>query len=108
MLKHIVKWFPKTLHSINSLGLNGLMQAVASRNYEAITYLLESGIDPNIMDQDGWSAKAWAILMNDHESLKRLSTVSVLTHSKHTNVCGMGLVAVGTVLSDLMKSKVGH
>lgn len=99
-LKRILKWYPHVMKTKNSLGLTGLMQAVASRNYEAITLLLQSGIDPNVMDQDGWTAKAWAILMNDHESLKRLSRISVLTHSLHNDVCGLSMLGVGTLLSN--------
>lgn len=98
-LKRILKWYPHVTKTKNSLGLTGLMQAVASRNYKAITLLLQSGIDPNVMDQDGWTAKAWAIFMNDHESLKRLSRISVLTHSLHNDVFGMSMLGVGTTLT---------
>ena len=59
-LKRIVALFPHILKSKNPLGLTGLMQAVASRNYDAITYLLNKGVDANVMDKDGWTAKAWA------------------------------------------------
>lgn len=99
-LKRILQWYPHVMNAKNSLGLTGLMQAVASRNYEAITLLLQSGIDPNVMDQDGWTAKAWAILINDHESLKRLSRISVLTHSLHNDIFGMSMLGIGTTLTD--------
>lgn len=104
-LKRILKLYPQVIKNKNSLGLTGLMQAVASRNYDAITLLLQSGIDPNVMDQDGWTAKAWAILMNDHESLKRLSQISVLTYSLDKKVCGMAIVGIGTILSDKTLAK---
>lgn len=94
-LKQIVTLFPHILKSKNTLGLTGLMQAVASRNYDAITYLLNKGIDPNIMDQDGWTAKAWAVLLNDFESMKRLRGLSVLSHSLHNDVSGLAIVAIG-------------
>lgn len=99
-LKRILKWYPQVMKAKNSLGLTGLMQAVASRNYEAITLLLQKGIDPNVMDQDGWTAKAWAILMNDHESLKRLNSIGVLTHSLHNDVSALSLLGIGTLLSN--------
>jgi ankyrin repeat protein len=94
-LKQIVTLFPHILKSKNTLGLTGLMQAVASRNYAAITYLLNKGIDPNVMDQDGWTAKAWAVLLNDFESMKRLRGLSVLSHSLHNEVSGLAIVAIG-------------
>ncbi|MDO9305425.1 MAG: ankyrin repeat domain-containing protein [Sulfuricurvum sp.] len=94
-LKQIVKWYPRIIKSKNTLGLTGLMQAVASRNYDAITYLLNKGIDPNVMDQDGWTAKAWAVLLNDFESMKRLRGLSVLSHSLHNDVSGLAIVAIG-------------
>lgn len=94
-LKQIVTLFPHILKSKNTLGLTGLMQAVASRNYDAITYLLNKGIDPNIMDKDGWTAKAWAVLLNDFESMKRLRGLSVLSHSLHNDVSGLAIVAIG-------------
>ena len=94
-LKQIVTLFPHILKSKNTLGLTGLMQAVASRNYVAITYLLNKGIDPNVMDQDGWTAKAWAVLLNDFESMKRLRGLSVLSHSLHNEVSGLAIVAIG-------------
>lgn len=94
-LKQIVTLFPHILKSKNTLGLTGLMQAVASRNYDAITYLLNKGIDPNVMDQDGWTAKAWAVLINDFESMKRLRGLSVLSHSLHNEVSGLAIIAIG-------------
>lgn len=90
-LKQIVTLFPHILKSKNTLGLTGLMQAVASRNYDAITYLLNKGIDANVMDRDGWTAKAWAVLLNDFESMKRLRGLSVLSHSS-----GLVIVAIGS------------
>jgi len=95
-LKQIVRWHPYVIKSRNALGLTGLMQAVASRNYDAITYLLNKGIDPNVMDQDGWTAKAWAVLLNDFESMKRLRGMSVLSHSTHNDLSGLAIVAVGS------------
>lgn len=104
-LKLILQCYPSMINVKNSLGLNGLMQAVASRNYDAIATLLQSGIDPNVMDQDGWTAKAWALLMNDHESLNRLGKISVLTHSLHNDVYGMSMIGIGTMLSKKSLSK---
>lgn len=89
-LKQIVTLFPHVLKSKNTLGLTGLMQAVASRNYDAITYLLNKGADANVMDQDGWTAKAWAVLLNDFESMKRLRGLSVISHSLSLAIVGMG------------------
>lgn len=95
-LNRIVRWFPKVLRTKNSLGLTGLMQAVASRNYDAIDHLLAQGIDPNVMDKDGWTAKAWAVFMNDQESLKRLHGLTALTHSIHNDVAGLAIVTMGS------------
>jgi ankyrin repeat protein len=95
-LKQIVACFPYVIKSRNALGLTGLMQAVASRNYDAITYLLHKGIDPNVMDQDGWTAKAWAVLLNDFESMKRLRGMSVLSDSTHNDLSGLAIVSLGS------------
>jgi ankyrin repeat protein len=95
-LKKIVTWFPHTIKSKNTLGLTGLMQAVASRNYDAITYLLNKGINANVMDQDGWTAKAWAVLLDDFESIRRLRGVSVLSHSLHNDLSGLAIIAIGS------------
>lgn len=95
-LKQIVRLFPRILKSKNPLGLTGLMQAVASRNYDAITYLLNKGVDANVMDRDGWTAKAWAVLLDDFESMRRLRGVSVLSHSLHNDLSGLAIVAIGS------------
>jgi len=95
-LKRIVALFPHILKSKNPLGLTGLMQAVASRNYDAITYLLNKGVDANVMDKDGWTAKAWAVLLNDFESMRRLRGVSVLSHSLRNDLSGLAIVAIGS------------
>ena len=95
-LKQIVTLFPHVLKSKNTLGLTGLMQAVASRNYDAITYLLNKGVDANVMDQDGWTAKAWAVLLDDFESMRRLRGASVLSHSLHNDLSGLAIVAIGS------------
>lgn len=89
-LKQIVTLFPHILKSKNTLGLTGLMQAVASRNYDAITYLLNKGIDANVMDRDGWTAKAWAVLLDDLESMRRLRGLSVLSNSPDLAIVFMG------------------
>ncbi len=95
-LKQIVTLFPHVLKSKNTLGLTGLMQAVASRNYDAITYLLNKGVDANVMDRDGWTAKAWAVLLDDFESMRRLRGVSVLSHTLHNDLSGLAIVAIGS------------
>lgn len=95
-LKQIARLFPRVLKSKNPLGLTGLMQAVASRNYDAITYLLNKGVDANVMDRDGWTAKAWAVLLDDFESMRRLRGVSVLSHSLHNDLSGLAIVAIGS------------
>jgi ankyrin repeat protein len=69
---------------------------VASRNYDAITYLLNKGINANVMDQDGWTAKAWAVLLDDFESIRRLRGVSVLSHSLHNDLSGLAIIAIGS------------
>jgi hypothetical protein len=51
------------------------------------------------MDKDGWTAKTWAVFMNDQESLKRLRGLTVLTHSIHNDVLGFGLFSVGTIMT---------
>lgn len=89
-LKRIVTLFPRILKSKSPLGLTGLMQAVASRNYDAITYLLNQGIDANVMDRDGWTAKAWAVLLNDFESMRRIRGLSVLSHSPSLAIVSIG------------------
>jgi ankyrin repeat protein len=95
-LKQIVTSFPHILKSKNGFGLTGLMQAVASRNYDAITYLLDKGVDANVMDQDGWTARTWAVLLNDFESMRCLRDVSVLSHSLHNDLSGLVIVAIGS------------
>lgn len=89
-LNYVIACFPRIIKFKNSLGLTGLMQAVASRNYEAITYLLGKGIDANVMDRDGWTAKAWAVLLNDLESMKRLTGLSILSDSSGLVILSIG------------------
>ena len=98
-LRWIVRLFPMVLKMQNNLGFTGLMQAVVSKNYDAIDLLLKKGIDSNVLDSDGWSARGWAILMNDYESLKRLRGMGVLTHSLQNDIAGFGLLAVGCSLN---------
>jgi ankyrin repeat protein len=43
--------------------MTSVMQAVASRNYEAIDLLLDFGADINAVDKDGGSVKAWAFFL---------------------------------------------
>lgn len=89
-IKNLIK-LSRYFHTYSNRKTDLVMQAVASRNYDVITYLLNKGIDANLMDRDGWTAKAWAVLLNDSESMKRLRGLSVLSHSS-----GLAIVAIGS------------
>lgn len=79
----------------NRNGLTPLMDAVISKNYEAMRLMLLHGANPNQTDEDGWSAKSWAIFIQDKEAQKILSRVSVLSHSD--DISGAVLGSMGMI-----------
>jgi ankyrin repeat protein len=55
------------------------MDAVIGKKYEAMRLLLLHGADINQRDQDGWTAKSWALsFIQDKEAQSILSKTSVL------------------------------
>jgi len=66
------------LKSKNRNGLTPLMDAVIGKQYDVIQLLLLHEVDVNQRDEDGWTAKSWAIFIQDKKSQSMLSKVSVL------------------------------
>ncbi len=62
----------------NSNGLTPLMDAVIGKQYDVIRLLLLHGADVNQRDQDGWTAKSWAMFIQDKKSQSMLSKISIL------------------------------
>ena len=67
------------LQCTNKNGLTPLMDAVIGKKYDAVRLLLLHGADVNQRDQDGWTAKSWAMFIQDKEAQKILSKASVLS-----------------------------
>jgi ankyrin repeat protein len=69
------------LRAVNRNGLTPLMDAVIGKKYDAMRLLLLHGADANQRDQDGWTAKSWAMFIQDKEAQKILSKASVLCNT---------------------------
>ncbi len=70
------------LQQTNERGLTPLMDAVLSKNYDAMRLMLRPDANPNQTDADGWSAKSWAVFIQDRTAQRILSKASVLIRSE--------------------------
>jgi Zn-dependent protease with chaperone function len=59
---------------VSSEGVSDLIKATAEGDLEGVRKLLESGVDPDIRDSDGWTALMWASQDNNVEIINLLIT----------------------------------
>lgn len=78
----------------NSRGLTPLMDATISKNYDAMRLLIQHGADVNARDEDGWTAKSWAVFIQDREAQRILSKISILSKSDNVSGAALGLTAI--------------
>ena len=78
----------------NKNGLTPLMDAVIGKKYDAVRLLLLHGANTNQRDQDGWTAKSWAVFIQDKTAQKILSKASVLCQSDNMSGAVFGLTAL--------------
>ena len=94
ILAYIV--YDKTVMQLtNRSGLTPLMDAVIGKKYDAMRLLLLHGANANQVDKDGWSAKSWAIFIQDKEAQKILSKASVVSNSD--NISGAVFASMAMV-----------
>jgi ankyrin repeat protein len=74
--------------------LTPLMDAVLSKNYEAMRLLIRHGANVNHVDADGWTAKSWAIFIQDRTAQRILARNSILTNSVHTSGTVFGAMSL--------------
>ncbi len=74
--------------------LTPLMDAVLSKNYEAMRLLIRHGADVNRIDSDGWTAKSWAIFIQDKTAQRILSKGSVLINTQDTAGAAFGALSL--------------
>jgi len=82
------------LQCTNKNGLTPLMDAVIGKKYDVIRLLLLHGADISQRDQDGWTAKSWAVFIQDKTSQRILSKASVLCQSDDISGVAFGLTAL--------------
>lgn len=80
------------LQQIDDKGANGLIRAVIAQNYEAIAIFKRSGIEQNFCDQDGWSARTWALFLQDQEALRALRGLAI-AHVDKSATLGWWLIS---------------
>ncbi len=82
------------LQQTNERGLTPLMDAVLSKNYDAMRLMLRHGANPNQTDVDGWSAKSWAVFIQDRTAQRILSKASVLIRSEDVSGVMFSMVSL--------------
>jgi len=90
----LIVYAPLLLQQTNERGLTPLMDAVLSKNYDAMRLMLRHGANPNQTDMDGWSAKSWAVFIQDRKAQRILSKVSVLTRSDDLSGAVFGVMSL--------------
>jgi len=89
----LIVFHGEMLNAANERGLTPLMDAVISKNYDAMRLLILHGVDVNHRDPDGWTAKSWAIFIQDREAQRILSKASVVSHSDDISGAVFGSMA---------------
>ncbi len=83
------------IEELNEQGLTPLMQAVAAKNYGAIEILISNGADVSRIDEDGWTARTWAIFIKDIKAQQLLShNSSILINSNDSSGALFGLITM--------------
>ena len=86
---------PDLIEKLNKQGLTPLMKAVASKNYGTNEILILNGADVSRIDEDGWTARTWAIFIKDIKAQQLLSHhSSILINSNDSNGALFGVVAI--------------
>ena len=78
----------------NSRGLSPLMDATIRKNYDAMRLLIQHGANVNASDGDGWTAKSWAVFIQDKTAQRILSKASVLSRSDDISGATFGLTSI--------------
>lgn len=84
----------RILTQTNERGLTALMDATIGKKYDAMRLLLLHGANVNQQDEDGWTAKSWAVFVQDTEALKILSKTSVLSNTDDISGALFGSLAI--------------
>ncbi len=82
------------LEQPSSKGLTPLMDATISKNYDAMRLLIQHGANVNASDGDGWTAKSWAVFIQDKTAQRILSKASVLSRSDDISGATFGLTSI--------------
>ena len=90
----LIVWDNSLLSQTNEKGLTPLMDATISKKYDVMRLLLLHGANMSQRDKDGWTAKSWAVFIQDKEALKILSRVSVLSNTDDVSGVVFGLTAL--------------
>ncbi|NOR56614.1 MAG: hypothetical protein GQ531_10480 [Sulfurovum sp.] len=86
---------PNLMEELNEQGLTPLMQAVTAKNYTAIEILISNGADVSRADEDGWTARTWAIFIKDIKAQQLLShNSSILINSNDSSGTLFGVIAM--------------
>ena len=86
---------PDLIEKLDEKGLTPLMKAFAAKNYGAIEILISNGADVSRIDEDGWTARTWAIFIKDIKSQKLLSHhSSILINSNDSSGALFGLITM--------------
>jgi ankyrin repeat protein len=91
----LIVWDNSLLSQTNEKGLTPLMDATIGKKYDVMHLLLLHGANMSQTDEDGWTAKSWAVFIQDKEALKILSRVSVLSNTDDVSGVVFGLTAWG-------------
>lgn len=82
------------LTQTNERGLTPLMDAVIGKKYNAMRLMLLHGVNMNQQDQDGWTAKSWAVFIQDKEAQKILAKASVVCNTDNISGALFGSIAI--------------
>jgi ankyrin repeat protein len=77
----LIVWDNSLLFQTNEKGLTPLMDATIGKKYDVMRLLLLHGANTNQTDNDGWTAKSWAVFIQDKKALKILLRASVLSNT---------------------------
>ena len=73
------------LTATDKQGRNCLHHGASSGSASTIAWLLNQGLDPNLMDPDGWTSLHWAAKSGSVETLETLRNAEAVSSSECTN-----------------------